>query len=185
MKIKTFVLFCFLIPLFGFITGNQTIKSTACKLSFSVPDDWKVEDLKSELFEFDEEDEAFKSMEKQYKKMLNGFDVFESTSAQKVDERIIAFFIYKDNTLNLNEVDYYGIGFQASSNGQKMTINGVEWTSIIKDKKAIGKSNFNIYQLTARIKKVNVLIFAQYPISMDERLEDLEIKGILKSFGTY
>ncbi|MBK7505023.1 MAG: hypothetical protein IPI52_08095 [Bacteroidetes bacterium] len=68
MKIKTFVLFCFLIPLFGFITGNQTIKSTACKLSFSVPDDWKVEDLKSELFEFDEEDEAFKSMEKQYKK---------------------------------------------------------------------------------------------------------------------
>ncbi|MBK7505024.1 MAG: hypothetical protein IPI52_08100 [Bacteroidetes bacterium] len=98
---------------------------------------------------------------------------------------LLPFFIYKDNTLNLNEVDYYGIGFQASGNGQKMTINGVEWTSIIKDKKPIGKSNFNIYQLTARIKKVNVLIFAQYPISMDERLEDLEIKGILKSFGTY
>jgi hypothetical protein len=172
-------------PIFGFIAGSQLVKSTNCKISFSIPDDWKVEDLKSELFEFDEEDEAFKSMEKQYKKMLNGFDVFESTSAQKIDKRIIAFFIYKDNTLNLNEVDYYGIKFQGSGNGQKMSLNGIEWTSIIKDYKPSDKSNYNIYQLTARIKKVNVLIFAQYPISMDEHMEDLEIKGILKSFGYY
>lgn len=181
MKVKFFILFCFLLPLMAFQFGNQLIKSNICNLEFSVPENWKFENLKAEWYNLDEENE-FKTMDKQMDKMLNGFDVFQCTSPTIKDQRTIGFFIYKDNTLNLNDIDFYSIKFQTKGNGQKFVINGIDWTSIVKSEKPEGFENYNIYQFTARIKKINILIFAKYPLSMDENLEDKEIKSILGTF---
>lgn len=172
-------LFLAMLPMFGFNLSSEKIVAKECKMTFDLGKGWVVANLKQQLFEDNDEDmPSDKSMEK----VMLGFDMFDCHNDEKNLKRQMGIFLYKDKTLNIPEMDYYGVKFQEEGNGQKIQVDGVEWTSIIKDDEPEGYEDGYIYQLSAKIKKVNILIFAFYPKNMDEQREDIEIKALLASF---
>lgn len=181
-NLKYILIIVVLGSLFSFKELNQTVKSKNCKLSFQVPSDWKVEDLN--VVEDDFEDEDFKINIK-IKNYIQGYDLLECISTKEREERIMGVFIYKDGVLNTTQISYEGVTFQSVGNGQKFELNNIEWTSILKDKNPVGYEDYSVYQFTARIKKVNVLIFGFFPTSMDVNEETKQIKDILGSFESY
>ena len=172
-------LFVGMLPLFGFSLSSEKITAEECKMTFDPGRGWEVANLKQQLFEEDDEDMP---SDKSVEKAMSGFDMFDCHNDEKNMNRQMGIFLYKDKTLNIPEMDYYGVRFQEEGNGQKFEVGGVEWTSILKEDEPDGYEDGYIYQLSAKIRKVNILIFAFYPNNMDEQREDAEIKALLASF---
>jgi len=134
----------------------QVIQSAATGISFSLPEEWLVTDIKKDLLVQEDDPEwNIKSP-----KIFNDFDMYECLAPDTDGpEQGFVIYLFREGTLNPSELTYNGLKYLKEGTGGLLKCAKNTITRIIMEDVPDDFYGMQVEQFTLPFKKKNVLLF--------------------------